>query len=883
MMSVSVGPNGTRAEKELQYWLRKLADGPALTGVPPDFERPPGGDARRAVVPLDIDAETRRRLDKVCGGSEVLIFAACVAALKICLYRYSGVEDVVVGTAINEQYRSLTPHNELLLLRDRVGGGQKVRQLLEEVLRTITEAYAHQRYPFQRLLQKLGAVAPPFHVAALLENINRREHIDASRPDVVLALRVAEGGLSGEVEYQPELFRPETVQVFARHLGSALRGVVSSPDSPVSELELLSEERRRELVVEFNETSREYPRGLTVAQLFDRQAQGTPESVAAVCEGQSLTYRELQRRSNQLAHCLRGLGTGRGALVGVYMNHSLETLVGILGALKAGAAYVPLEPAYPLARTAYVLSNAGISVLLTQQKLLGRVGDQAPVALCLDADWEAIAARESGECPPPTARPEDLAYVIYTSGSTGSPKGVEVQHSALVNYVCWAKETYLREDALDFPLYSSLAFDLTVTSLFVPLVSGRSLYVYPQREHESSLDAVLADNRVGVLKLTPSHLALLRERDNRGSRVERLIVGGEALETGLAARVLESFGGRVEIYNEYGPTEATVGCMVHLFDPRRDTRAVVPIGRPAANTQIYLLDEALRPLPENVPGELYISGAGLARGFLRNGQQTAARFIDNPLRPGHKMYKTGDVARWLPEGVIEYIGRNDEQVKYHGYRLDLNEVRIRLNLHPGVKDSAALLLKDAHGQDALVAYYVSARPLDVSALRATLARHLPPQTIPGHFIHLEEIPLTSNGKPDRRKLPTLEEARQRLEEEFVAPRTPAEQTVAGVWAQLLGVERVGVHDDFFELGGHSLLAYQVVSRLGEAFRLSVPMRSIFDHPTVAGIALLLTRMQLEQEDARDVARMIEEIKSMSPDEVQSVLAADGRPAGGPSH
>jgi len=888
MASVSAGPNGTQSEKELQYWLGKLAGDPAAVGVPLDFKRPAAVGAARAAVPLDIDAETRARLDKVCGGDEVLAFAACVAALKVCLHRYTGVEDIVVGTAIHERYSSLTPHNRVLLLRDRVGGRQQVRQLLEEVLRTIREAYAHQRYPFQRLVQQLGATAPPdrpplFNVAALLENINRREHIEALKPDVVLALRVSEGVLSGAVEYQPELFKPETMRVFARHLGATLRAVVSSPESEVAGLELLSEARRRELVEDFNETARDYPRDVTVADLFDRQAERTPESTAVVCEGRSLTYGELRRRSNQLAHCLRGLGAGPGALVGVYLDHSPETLVGLLGVLKAGAAYVPLEPAYPLARTAFMLSNARVSVLLTQQSLLERVCEQAPVTLCLDADWEAIAADQPCESPPPAASPDGLAYVIYTSGSTGAPKGVEIQHSALVNYVCWAQETYLREDPLDFALYSSLAFDLTVTSLFVPLVSGRCLFVYPQRENEISLAAVLEDNRVGVLKLTPSHLALLAGRDNSGSLVRRLIVGGEALETELAARVLEGFGGRVEIYNEYGPTEATVGCMLHRFDPREDTRAFVPVGRPAANTQIYLLDEALRPLPENVPGELYISGAGLARGFLRNEQQTAERFIDNPLRPGHKMYKTGDVARWLPEGVIEYVGRNDEQVKFHGYRVDLNEIRSRLNLHPGVTDSAVLLLKDGAGQDALVAYYVSAHRLDVSALRATLARHLARQTIPNQFVHLTELPLTSNGKLDRRRLPTPEEARRRHEEDFVAPRTPAELAVAGVWAQLLGVPRVGAYDDFFELGGHSLLAYQVVSRLGEAFGLSVPMRAIFDHPRVADLALLLTRMQLEQEDARDVARMIEEIKSMSPDEVRSLLAADGRPAGEPSH
>ena len=878
MSSTSVGLADKQHQKELEYWLEKLSGEPVVTGMPLDFKRPPVIGAGPQKVDLCIDPETQNRLRKTCEGNELLIFTACVAALKICLYRYTHVEDVIIGTAIHQQYRELTPDNRIVVLRDRVTGTQTVRQLLEQVLQTITGAYAHQKYSFKRLLQHLRIAWPPnraplFNVVALLENINRREDASDLLNDVTVVFAVKDGELSGLIEYSPELFKPETIAVFARHFESTLREMLGQPDAKIAELRLLSDARKQELVVEFNDTAGDFPREQTVAQLFEAQAEQTPQSVAVVFEGKTLTYRELNQRANQLAHALRELDVGPGTLLGVYLEHSLETMIALLGVLKAGAAYVPLDTQHPPSRTAFMLSNAGISILLTQESLVDRVADQVSYAICLDTDWENSIARESTENPPPRAKPSDLAYVIYTSGSTGTPKGVEISHAALTNYVWWAKETYLRGDDLDFPLYSSLAFDLTVTSLYVPLISGRRVFVYRSKQGEFPLFAVLADNQAGVLKLTPSHLSLIKDRDNRQSRVKRIIVGGEAFETNLALQVWRSFGGEVEIYNEYGPTEATVGCMVHLFNPRHDTRTVVPIGKPAANMQIFLLDESLNAVPENVMGEIYISGAGLARGFLNNPQQTAERFIDNPIMPGQKMYKTGDVARWLPEGILEYLGRNDEQVKFHGHRIELNEIRSLLNQHPDVRDSLALILKDNNGNDALIAYYVANERLDTAALRATLARNLIEETIPNFFVHLNEFPLTANGKIDRRKLPTVEEVRQDIRPGFAAPRTPTEEFIAEIWGRMLGVPHIGIHDNFFELGGHSLLAYQVVSRLSEAYHVDIPMRTIFDAPTIAGLALSVTKMQMAQEDIHDLTRMIEEIKLLSGDELETLLAA----------
>lgn len=878
MSSTSAALADKQHQKELEYWLQKLSGDLAVTGVPLDFKRPAVLSGERDKLDLFIDPETQTRLTKMCEGDELLIFTACVAALKVCLQRYTHIEDVIIGTTIHQQYRELTPDNKIVVLRDRVSGDQTIRQLLEQVLQTITDAYAHQKYSFKRLLQHLHVAspsnrAPLFNIVALLENINRREDARDLINDVTAIFAVKDGELTGAIEYSTELFKPETIAVFARHFETTLREMLLQPEAKIAELQLLSNVRKQELVFDFNNTHREFPREQTVAQLFAAQVEQTPDSVAAICEENSLTYRELNERANQLAHALRDLNVGPGTFVGIYLEHSLETMIALLGVMKTGAAYVPLDTQHPASRTAFMLSHAGVSIVLTQESLVERISDQVSYAICLDTDWEDSIACESTENPAPQGKPSDLAYVIYTSGSTGSPKGVEISHEALTNYVCWAKETYLRGDNLDFPLYSSLAFDLTVTSLYVPLISGRRVLIYRSKQGEFSLFSVLADNQAGVLKLTPSHLALVKDRDNGYSSVKRIIVGGEAFETNLALQVWQSFGEQVEIYNEYGPTEATVGCMVHLFDPRHDTRAVVPIGKPAANMQIYLLDENLDPVPENVVGEIYISGAGLARGFLNNAQQTAEHFIDNPLLPGQKMYQTGDVARWLPEGILEYIGRNDEQVKFHGHRIELNEIRSLLNQHPEVRDSLTLILKDNNGNDALVAYYVADQRLDTADLRATLARNLIEETIPNFFVHLNEFPLTENGKIDRRKLPTVEEVRQDIKPTFVAPQTPTEQFIAEIWARMLSVPQVGIHDNFFELGGHSLLAYQVISRLSEAYHLQIPMRAIFDAPTIAGLALSVTNMQMAQEDVHDLTQMIEQIKLMSGDELETMLAA----------
>jgi tyrocidine synthetase-3 len=456
-----------------------------------------------------------------------------------------------------------------------------------------------------------------------------------------------------------------------------------------------------------------------VPELFDEQVLRSPEAIALVYKGTEISYAELQRRAELLAAHLHERGVGQGSCVGIFLDHSIETVVAILGVLRAGATYVPLDTDHPRTRLAFIFEDAQLETVLAQQSLLERLplNDGVQVILMDSEDWQRMAT-EGHPYKASSVASADPAYVIYTSGSTGQPKGVKISNRALVNYLSWCKDVYVRDEDVSFALYSSLAFDLTVTSIFVPLLSGNRLVIYG-RSDRFPVYSIVQENLVDVLKLTPSHLALIKDLDNRHSRVKRLIVGGESLSTDLATQVHESFGGQVEILNEYGPTEATVGCMIYRFDPARDQRRSVPIGRPAANVQIYVLDEHLSPTPENVTGELYIAGAGLADGYVNRAELTAEKFISNPFVPGTRMYRSGDRARWLASSELEYLGRGDEQVKYHGYRIELSEISSALNQQRGAaaqgpprRRHISGLLRLATGNRERTAAGVSAGPLD---------------------------------------------------------------------------------------------------------------------------------------------------------------------------
>ena len=625
----------------------------------------------------------------------------------------------------------------------------------------------------------------------------------------------------------------------------------------------------QQVPVRRNDTRADYPRDLCVHELFEAQAERSPESVALVFDNQRMTYRELNCRANQLAHYLRQLGVGPEVLVGIYMERSLEMVVGLMGILKAGAAYLPLDANYPGSRLTFMLEDTRTPVLLTQKGLTGNFVDYPGRLVCLDSDWQAIQ-QESNQTPAHTARPDNLAYVIYTSGSTGKPKGVPVNHSNVVRLLSATDSWFQFDEADVWTLFHSIGFDFSVWELWGALFHGGRLVVVPYTVSRSPEDfwKLLCEQKVTVLNQTPSAFGQLVKveeqlKDTKELSLRLIIFGGEALDPQLLKPWFDRHGDeKPRLVNMYGITETTVHVTYHPLDARdlRNAAGRV-VGVPIPDLQVYVLDQRLQPTLVGVPGEIYVGGAGLARGYLDQPELTAERFIPNPYGdgPGSRLYKTGDLARYLPDGNLDFLGRIDHQVKIRGYRIEPEEIEIVLGEHPAVRQAAVLAREYRAGDKHLVAYVVrsSSTAAAPGELRSYLKAKLPDYMVPSAFVFLECLPLTPNGKVDRRALPAPDRTRPEVDQEFVASQTPIEQEVADIWAEVLALRKVGIHDNFFDLGGHSLLATQVVSRLREAFHVEIPLRSIFENPTVAGLAAIIESARPKEQNLRDSSHLPE--------------------------
>ena len=595
---------------------------------------------------------------------------------------------------------------------------------------------------------------------------------------------------------------------------------------------------RQQFLSRFNNTARAYPREKCVHQLFEKQVERSPEAIAVVSKDRQFTYAELNARANQLARFLKRFGVGPDSLVGLCVERSPEMIVGILGILKAGAGYVPLDPTYPSERLSFMLQDANIFVLLTQSHLLDTLPQHSGPRLSLDSDWDIIA-KERKENPIGRATPENLAYVIFTSGSTGQPKGVMIPHRGLVNYLSWCTESYEVAKGCGAPVHSSISFDLTITSLFSPLMVGRSIFLVPDGV-EHLVEALLARDNYSLVKITPAHLRALAElmpADQVAGRVRSLIIGGEALNM-ESLEFWRTHAPSTRLINEYGPTETVVGCSV--YEVKRDDPAfgAVPIGSPVGNTQLYVLDERLEPVEQGVTGELYVGGDGVALGYLSHRELTDERFIPDPTnRDGHsRLYRTGDLARFNQDGILEYLGRIDNQVKVKGYRIELGEVETILNQHPGVRECVVLAPEDAHGDKRLVAYLVRdhRHPGEVDDLRKFMKARVPEYMVPTAFIKMEALPLTANGKLDRSALP-MPERKSSCAQSCTSKHSVAEQTLMKIWADVLKLEHVGVDDNFFDLGGDSILGTLILARAAQA-GMRISPRQLFQHQTIAALA-----------------------------------------------
>jgi amino acid adenylation domain-containing protein len=892
---------GEALEAQLRYWKSHLSGAPALLELPTDRPRPGVQSYRGALRRLTLPADLTARLDSLARREGATLFMLLLAAFDVLLWRYTGQTDLVVGTDIANRNRAETEGligffvNQLALRVD-LSGDPTFRELLGRVREVALGGYAHQDLPFEELVKGLNpersmAYAPLFQVKLVLQNAPASQlevpgltlrslepEIDTAKLDLTLLISEGSEGLSIAVEYSTDLFERATIDRLVGHLRVLLEEAVTDPGRRISALELLTASEREQLLLRWNDTRADFPREACVHELFEAQAARTPEAIAVVHDGQQLTYGALDRRANQLARFLRRLGVGPEVRVGICLERSLEMVIAVWGVLKAGGAYVPLEPHHPLPRLSLMLQQARLPVVLTQE----RIGDELPSrgeqVIALDTGWEEIA-RESDAPLSPVAGPENLAYVIYTSGSTGQPKGVMVHHRGVVNYLSWCRGAYPVGEGIGAPVHSSLGFDLTVTSLVLPLVTGGRVVLLPEEERVEALGAALLAHRdFSLVKLTPTHLGVLGQQfppEQAAGRTRALVVGGEALTWAHVAPWRAHAPG-TRILNEYGPTETVVGCCVYELPVDAPAEGVIPMGRPIANTRLYVLDPRGRLVPVGVTGELYIGGEGVARGYLDQPELTAERFVADPFsaEPGARLYRTGDLARWRSDGNLEFLGRLDTQVKVRGFRIELGEIESVLASHPAVHDAAVVLRQDGPGEQRLVAYVAREEdsPLTVPALRGFLSERLPPYMLPHVFVLLGALPLTPNGKVDRRALPEPEGARPELEPAYVAPRSRVEEVLVGMVAELLQLQQVGVNDDFFELGGDSLRAVQLLTHIQGAFQVELSLRSLFGAPTVAGLARQLAQARGGEAVVEEIAATLQQVEQLSEEEVQRMLA-----------
>jgi amino acid adenylation domain-containing protein len=846
---------GERWQAQLDYWKHHLQGAPPVLELPGDRPRPPQQTYRGSTYRFTLVPELVQAVQALSQREGATLFMTLLAAFNLLLYRYSGQTDIVVGSPIAN--RSQSQMEDLigffantLALRTQVSGEQSFRELLSQVRGTALEAYTHQDLPFDSLVEALNpsrslSYSPIFQVMFVLQNTPGIDLAlpavqvepyttanQASKFDLTLSLEPVGESLAGHFEYSTELFDQDTIARLAGHFQVLLHGIVANPDRPVAQLPLLTDAERQQLLVEWNQTQRHWPHAGCFHQVFAQRAAAQPEATAVVYQDQALTYGELNARANQLAHYLQTLGVGPEVMVGLSVEPSVELVVGLLAIFKAGGAYVPIDPAYPPQRQAYMLADSQVRILLTQQPLLPQLPDHSTQVICLDADWPTIA-------PYPDTNPssgvslDSLAYVIYTSGSTGQPKGVLVTHRGIPNLAATEAERFRIDAASRVLQFTSFSFDACLSETVMTLYPGAALYVASREERLPGprLIQLLQSQNITHATLPPSALAVLPQEPLPDLKV--IIVAGEPCPAGLVAE----WGQNRRFCNAYGPTETTVCATTHVCEP--DGRQP-PIGRPIANTQIYILDAQQQPLPIGVAGEVYIGGIGLARGYHNRPDLTAAKFVPHPFSPAPqaRLYRTGDLARYRSDGTVEFLGRIDHQVKLRGFRIEPGEISAVLEQHGSVAHALVLLREDEPGNKRLVAYVVAAPGTSPTAaeLRAWVLQHLPDYMVPSVFILLERFPLTPNGKVDRAALPSPDPELVSRSRPCVPPRTPIEQSIGQIWADVLKLQQVSIYDNFFELGGHSLLATQVISRLRDELQVEVALRHLFEADTLETLA-----------------------------------------------
>ena len=823
-----------------------------------------------ASVPVALCAGTADRLRSLASDPALAFFAAwCVL-----LWRFTDQSEVVVGFLANDSGRGV---GRAYLLRVSFTESLSFSNVMQQLNEARTEAERSQSnvdfgnsetaYPavFCFEDERLGPVA---------ENV-------LGKFQIMLRVRTDGKAWNTELVYNLTCLSRDTVERMSRSLVTLLAGAAADPGSSAYALPILSEEDRHQVIVAFNQTDAFYPADKCIHQLFEEQVERWPDRIALCDREQSLTYLELNHRVNRLAHFLRREGAQPNLPIGLYMDRSAEMIVGLLAILKSGACYLPLIPTDPQARVADQIANTRPLILLTTRTLVHSLPDYDGKIVFIDESFDG----EPTDNPELRTTADDLVYILFTSGSTGVPKGVATRHRNLVNYtyfICRQLQLQDHPDGWNFATVSTLAADLGNTSIFGALTSGGCLHVI---DYETSMTPRLfaqymAKHPIDLLKIAPSHLAALLRDAEDGAVLPRrfVVVGGEKLTWELLGEIRKR--GTCAVMNHCGPTETTVGCCTLIVDEKSLAEwrpATIPLGRPIANDQVYILDRRMHPVPVGVPGELYMSGAGLSRGYYNQPELTAGRFLSHPFssNPAERLYRTGDLGRFLPDGNIEFLGRADHQVKIRGFRVEPAELETALRRHPEVQQAVVVSEENPRGERVLVAYVASKELLGEDDLRQFVGRQVPDYMLPARFVVLEDLPLNANGKIDLQALPELGRRASQCEKSLVGPRNPDEEKMTGIWAEVLGLDRLGVDDNFFSLGGHSLLATRIVSRIRKAFRVNFPLHALLESPTIKASTARLPEFDcLTTDEDAELARLLREIGDMSEEEAQRLLASD---------
>ena len=856
------------------YWRSRLASVLTPIYLPADHPRPNALSFRGAAHHFEIPASVGLQLRQLARAENATPFALLAAAFHALLHRYTGAPEIPIGTPLAgrsepEFENTVGYFVNPVILSAPVNTGTTFRQHLAAMRETIIAAQEHGDFPFIELVRRLRperdtSRTPLFQV---MLNLIKTAQIGvagdmlhaggndlrlgslqlAAFPleqheaqfDLDLTLLDTGNAMPASLSYSVDLFEAETVSRIAEHFLTLLSAVMEDPDRKISDLPLLAPEEQAKVLVDWNATATAYPE-TTIHRLIEEEVRRSPQATALVLEERGMSYSELNYRANQLANYLRNLGVGPDTLVAVCIERSFEMVVALLGILKAGGAYVPVDPGYPADRQDYMIRDAGASVILTQAKFAARLSTMGGHVLALDENWNQVAG-QPGENLEDFAQPGDLAYVIYTSGSTGQPKGAMNTHRGVCNRLLWMQDQYKLTGSDRVLQKTPFSFDVSVWEFFWPLMTSARLVLARPEGHKDPAYLVRLIREAGVttLHFVPSMLRVFLEAEGLGecASLRRVICSGEALPYELQERCFELLD--AELHNLYGPTEAAVD-VTYWACQRSGERKIVPIGRPVANTQIYILDGNMQPVPIGVPGELYIGGVQVGRGYWRRPDLTRERFVPDPFSSEGRLYRTGDLARWLPEGAIEYLGRMDHQVKVRGFRIELGEIESVISEDARINQAVVVAREDAPGDQRLVAYISSrsGEPPKIADLRARLSTRVPDYMVPSDFVYLDEFPLTPSGKVDRKALPAPENARPAPAPDhfYQAPRTDVESAIAAMWKEVLRIGSVGIHDNFFELGGHSLLAAGVLSRVRDCYGITLPLRTIFEAPTVTAFA-----------------------------------------------